>query len=190
MKGASLLVASVIASVVGMNTCYGRQKNDAAKAAENYGNTLNIGLGIGYYGFLGQSVPFIFANYEFDVTNNFTLAPSVGFASYRSSYNVISSSYYYRQTVIPVGVKGTYYCDKLLGAGPDWDFYGALSLGYNYTHIVWDNSYNGTLSKSRKAYPLYWDLHIGAEYHLSNRAGIFLDLSTGVSTLGLALHHL
>jgi hypothetical protein len=31
-------------------------------------------------------------------------------------------------------------------------------------------------------------LHVGAEYHLSRKVGLFLDLSTGVSTLGLAFH--
>jgi hypothetical protein len=35
---------------------------------------------------------------------------------------------------------------------------------------------------------LFLDLHLGAEYHLNNRVGLFLDLSTGVSTIGLAIH--
>ena len=46
--------------------------------AEKYGKTLNLGAGIGYYGYLGQSLPVGMLNFEFDVARNFTLAPFVG----------------------------------------------------------------------------------------------------------------
>lgn len=42
--------------------------------------------------------------------------------------------------------------------------------------------------KDRHAGALYLDGHIGAEYHISQKIGIFLDLSSGVSTFGLAIH--
>jgi hypothetical protein len=157
---------------------------------ENYGNTLNLGVGIAYYGYLGGDVPIIFANYEFNVARSFTLAPFIGFSSYRSynDYHYNGYNYYYHETIIPVGVKGTYYFDKLLGAGPKWDFYLAASLGFVYDNIVWDNGYNGDRNLSRRASPLYLDGHIGAEYHCNKKIGIFLDLSTGVSTIGIAIH--
>jgi len=40
----------------------------------------------------------------------------------------------------------------------------------------------------RDASPLFLDLHIGTEYHFNSKLGIFFDLSTGVSTVGLAIH--
>src|ERR1700760_1312258 len=52
---------------------------------EEYGHTLNLGLGVGYYSYIGYSVPFLFANYEFNVARSFTLAPFLGFGSYRSA---------------------------------------------------------------------------------------------------------
>ena len=161
------------------------------QSSENYGNTLNLGLGIGYYGYLGQSVPFIFANYEFKVAKNFTVAPFIGFGSYRSAndYAFGSSAYYYHETVIPIGAKGSYYFDELLGLDPNWDIYAAGSLGFTYSHVTWDNGYTGNTSDAHTASPLYIDLHVGAEYHFNNRLGIYLDLSTGVSTIGLAIHH-
>jgi hypothetical protein len=86
----------------------------------NYGHTLNLGLGIGgyscYYGYIGHTLPVFNINYEFDVANNFTLAPFVSFYSFRNS------KYYYNETVLPIGVKGTYYFDQLLNANSDWDF--------------------------------------------------------------------
>jgi len=153
--------------------------------SERYGNTLNLGLGIGgysgYYGYIGRSLPVFHINYELGVANNFTLAPFVTFLTYHDDY------YGYRETIIPLGVKGTYYFDQLLNASPDWDFYLAGSLGFVVDNIAWDNS-NGNRTYYHSASPLFLDAHVGAEYHLNSKLGIFLDISSGVSTIGLAFH--
>ena len=153
-------------------------------SAGGYGNTLNLGLGIGgysgYYGYVGRSLPVFNINYEFDVAKNFTLAPFITFYSYRNN------KYYYRETVIPIGVKGSYYFDDAFDAGSDWDFYLAGSLGFSIVNTRWDNYDRDYYDGYRKVDPLFLDLHVGAEYHLSSKVGLFLDLSTGVSTLGLS----
>ena len=167
------------------------QVQPQAPAYENYGHTLNIGVGPGYFGYLGESVPFIFFNYEIQVVHNFTLAPFIGFASYQSNpnYNYDGQYYYYRETVVPVGVKGTYYFDRLLNLNRRWDVYVAASLGFNYYDVVWQNGYYGNTNESVTPSHLYLDAHIGGEYHMTRHVGLFLDLSTGVSTIGLAFHH-
>jgi hypothetical protein len=151
--------------------------------SERYGHTLNLGLGVGgyagYYGYVNQSVPVFHINYEFDVAQSFTLAPFATFFSYHRNY--------YQETVIPIGVKGTYYFDQILGANQNWDFYLAGSLGFSLVHTSWDNGYYQD-NTYQAANPVFLDLHIGAEYHLSQKIGLFLDLSTGVSTIGLAFH--
>jgi hypothetical protein len=159
---------------------------------ESYGHTLNIGVGVGYYSYIGYSVPFLGINYEIRAAKNFTLAPFIGYASYRSNdyYRYGGDKYYYHETVMPIGLKATYYFDQILGAGPNWDFYLAGSLGFNYHRVVWDDGYYGDKGISRDASPLYLDLHIGTEYHISHNLGLFLDVSTGISTIGLAVHHL
>ncbi len=161
--------------------------------AEKYGNTLNLGAGIGYYGYVGQPLPVGSINYEFDIAKNVTLAPFIGAFGYQQSYywgdkDTPYRNYYYRTIVIPVGVKGTYYFDQLFRANPKWDFYAAASAGFAFRHSEWENGYYGNRTVYRNASPLYLDAHIGAEYHMTNKAGIFLDLSTGVSTFGLAIH--
>ncbi len=161
-----------------------------AKASEDYGNTLNIGLGAGYYGYLqGHSAPFIFANYEFDISRGFTLAPFLGLSSSKGSDVHRSGSYFnYHESVLPVGVKGTYYFDELLGLNKKWDVYAALSLGLVYDVVDWsESSGSGTTSTSTSG-RFDAELHIGGEYHFNNRLGLFLDFSTGVSTLGVAVH--
>ncbi len=154
--------------------------------AESFGNTLNLGIGVGYYGYLGSSTPVLHADYEFNVARNFTLAPFVTVFSYVRYPN---KDYYYRQTVIPFGLKGTYYFDQILNAGPKWDFYLGASLGVAIRKTVWETGYpGGSVAYSPGWGPLYLDGHIGAEYHLNQGLGLFLDVSTGISTFGLAIH--
>lgn len=162
-------------------------------ASEKYGNTLNIGLGVGYYGYIGHSIPAIHANYEFDVAKNFTLAPFITAYTYQNHYywgnpNYPYRNYSYRETVIPLGVKGSYYFDGILKAGQKWDFYLAASLGFTIRKTTWDDDYYGDKYAYQNRSPLYLDGHIGAEYHLNQKTGLFLDLSSGVSTGGLAIH--
>lgn len=151
---------------------------------EKHGKTLNLGLGIGgysgYYGYLGRSLPVFHIDYEFDVAKNFTLAPFISFYSYRDQY--------YRETVVPVGIKGTYYFDQILNANPKWDFYLAGSLGFGIVSSTWNSDYYGPRDYYHNARPLFLDAHIGAQYNFNNHLGAFLDISTGVSTIGLAIH--
>jgi hypothetical protein len=165
---------------------------------EKFGNTLNLGAGIGYYGSVGRTLPVGMLNYEFDVARNFTLAPFVGFYSYQSNYywGNPNKPYYdesyrlysYRVTAVPVGAKGTYYFDQLFRANPKWDFYAAGSVGFVFRSVTWENGYYGDRYVHKSASPLYLDAHVGAEYHMTEKAGMFLDLSTGVSTFGFAIH--
>jgi hypothetical protein len=152
--------------------------------AERHGGTLNLGLGIGgysgYYGYIGHTLPVLNVNYEFGVARNFTLAPFLTLYSYSDGN--------YRSLVTPIGVKGSLYLDQLLHAGSRWDFYIAGSLGFALVSTTWDANYNGDRTYYNSADPLYLDLHLGTEYHLSNHVGAFLDLSTGVSTIGIAIH--
>ncbi|MEI7597059.1 MAG: hypothetical protein WCK02_15030 [Bacteroidota bacterium] len=167
------------------------------KTSERYGKTINLGVGIGgysgYYGYRGSSMPVLHFDYEFDVANSFTLAPFVSFYSYSNEYywgskNHPYKNYYYHETDIPIGVKGTYYFDQLLNANSKWDFYLAGSLGFVVVNSYWDNDYYGDKEYYKTRNPLFIDLHIGTEYHFNNHLGMFLDLSSGVSTIGLAIH--
>jgi hypothetical protein len=165
-----------------------------ASSNEKFGKALNLGLGIGYYGYLGGSTPVFHLNYEFDVAKDFTVAPFVTFFSYSRSYywggnkNFPSRYYSYRETVIPIGAKGTYYFDDLLDAGAKWDFYLAGSLGFAIVNSSWENGYEGDQNVYHRSSALYLDFHIGTEYHFNNRIGAFLDFSTGISTIGIAIH--
>ena len=141
---------------------------------EKYGNTLNLGAGLGYYGYVGHFTPYGTLNYEVDILKNFTLAPFLGIYSFENHY-------YWGKPDKP-------YFDQLIKLPSKWDLYVAASVGFVYKSVVWDSDYNGEKNIYRNTSPLYLDAHIGAEYHLNQKAGLFLDLSTGVSTFGLAIH--
>lgn len=168
------------------------QTEDDYFDGEHFGHVVNIGVGSGYFGALFVPSVYFTANYEFDVFRNFTLAPFVGFSHYRSDpYPWGSMSYYYRTTIVPVGGKATYYFDELLNASGKWDFYAAASVAYAFMHREWDYGYPATaghLPGYRS--PQVLQVHLGTEYHLSRRAGIFIDVSTGASLLGFAIHGL
>ena len=148
--------------------------------SEKHGGTLNLGLGIGGYGYYQHSSPIFNVNYEFGLARNFTLAPFATIYSYADAN--------YRETVIPIGVKGTIYLDRLLRAGSNWDFYTAGSLGFSLVTTTWDANYPGDRNYYNQSGPLYLDFHLGTEYHISRNLGVFLDLSTAVSTIGIAIH--
>jgi len=158
---------------------------------EKFGPTLNLGVGIGYYGYYGRPAPALMASVELDIARNITLAPFIGFYTYSSNYywgnpNYPYRYYSYRETVVPVGVKGAYYFDQLFQAGPKWDFYAAASLGFAFHSIYWDNGYYGERDVVGIASPLYGTAHIGSRFNISPNFGLYLDLSTGISTFGLS----
>lgn len=165
----------------------------SSNTSEKYGTTLNLGIGLGYYSYARSAMPVLHANLELDVAKNFTLAPFISYYSYQNyNYwggpNYPYKNYNYRETIIPIGVKASYYFDQLLHANSNWDFYLAGSLGFAIRSITWEDGYYGQKHVANGSSPLYIDIHIGTEYHVSNKVGLFLDLSSGVSTLGLGIH--
>lgn len=161
---------------------------------EQYGKTLNLGVGIGgrsgYYSYVGRSIPVFALNYELNVAKDFTLAPFISFYSYSNDFSGNGNNYVYRETVVPIGVKGFYYFDDILNASNKWDFYLAGSLGFSIVSSSWDAGYAGNRNYYGSPSTLFLDIHIGTEYHFNSRIGAFLDLSTGVSTIGLSIHSL
>lgn len=173
MKKSILLIWAIILIAASVNA-------QRSGSSEKYGNTLNLGLGIGYYGYVNDNVPVVHLNYEFDVAKDFTLAPFITLYSYQHKE--------YRQTVIPIGMKGSYYFDQILAADAKWDFYLAGSLGFVVRNTRWNDGNDRKFEYRDGAGRVYLDLHIGTEYHFNNKIGAFLDLSTGVSTIGISIH--
>lgn len=150
---------------------------------EKYGNTLNIGVGtgIGNYGYAFYATPAFHLNYEIDIARTLTVAPFVTLYQYGNGS--------YHETVIPFGLKASCYFDRILKAHSKWDFYLAGSLGMATRKITWEKGFGPEANTNYGPGALYLVLSIGTEYHLSKKLGAFIDLSDGISTIGLSIHH-
>jgi hypothetical protein len=160
---------------------------------ENFGHTLNVTGGSSYYRYVGYAVAVGSIDYEFQIDRNLTLAPFLAMYSYSGShYWSADKSHYqyysYQETVVPFGCKVTYYFDELLHASSRWDFYAGGSLGIIYRRTVWPSTYAGDKQIYPGTGPMYMNLHVGTEFHVSSHFGLVLDLSTGMSTAGIAWH--
>lgn len=163
---------------------------------ESYGKTLNLGLGVaghsGYYKYAGKSIPVFNINYEFDVAKNFTLAPTASIYTFRDQYywgnaNNPDRYYKYSEVVIPIGVKGYYYFDDVININSDWDIYGGASIGIALVNSSWESGYLGDKNYYHGNNNVFFDLHLGAAYHFSEKFGAYLDLSSGFSTVGIEI---
>ncbi|MEH0157139.1 hypothetical protein V6R21_23660 [Limibacter armeniacum] len=186
-----LKVTLVMLCMVFMTSTFAQSRRSSGGAPSSYGNTLNIGLGLGY------GVPLL-VNYEFDVAKDFTLAPFIGYHRYREYWGRYNA--YYIENIVPIGAKGTYYLDDVFGlTNPKWDLYGAASLGFNIysyrwkdaTPDGWDDSWDAASETSA----LFLTVHAGAQYHFNSKLGVFLDLAGGLAgpstvmpTVGLAIN--
>jgi hypothetical protein len=186
-----LFISTLFLSVMNFNAS---AQKYGTETPEKFGRTLNVGAGIGYDGYNGyggRPWSAISLNYEIDVARNITLAPLIGFSTYSNRYYWGNSHYpyqyySYRETNIILGVKGLYYFDELFHAGPKWDFYAGASIGFNYHTTTWDYAYYGDQYIVYQSSPLYLAGHIGARFHITQKVGLFLDLSSAFSTFGVS----
>ncbi len=150
---------------------------------EKYGNTFNIGAGygIGNYGYAFYGTPALHLNYEIDIARTLTVAPFVTLYQYRNGR--------YHETVTPIGLKASCYFDRILKAHSKWDFYLAGSLGVAIRNISWENGFGPDANTIYGPGALYLVLSVGTEYHINKKLGAFVDLSDGISTIGLSIHH-
>ncbi|GAA4821341.1 hypothetical protein [Algivirga pacifica] len=122
---------------------------------------LNIGAGLGYYSGIPLSL-----DYEFGVSRDITIAPTLGLGLGYGGFSV--------------GAKGRFYFDDIFQMDRAFDLYGGVSLG-----VVPGQEYYGG-ETARRGY-FYTDLHVGARYHLTPRFGMFLDVALSSASLGASI---
>ena len=188
-----IMLASVI--IIGSALPAQSQNNETQPSVyhEQFGNTLNLGIGMGYFSYIGYAVTAFHADYELSVSRNFTLAPFIDMYTvsdqvYWGDPHNSFRYYHYREMAFPIGVKGTYYLDRFLNLNRNWDLYLGASLGVTFRTFSWQDGDNAQSSINEGSGPLFLELHAGGEYHATRRLGIFVDLSTRISTIGLSIH--
>ncbi len=120
-----------------------------------------------------RQISIFHANFEFDAGRNFTLAPFISF------YNFTN--------FIPIGVKGSYYFDEALNLNREWDMYVGVSAAMGIVSDNWNNQFYRDLYRFRGPNQLNFDAHLGIEYQVTPRLGIYADLAGNSQSIGLVL---
>ncbi|RUA10108.1 MAG: hypothetical protein DSY82_05260 [Flavobacteriia bacterium] len=123
-------------------------------AQENYGEALNAFVKFGSNSRIG-------ANYEIQISKNFTVAPQV----------VIPFDFGY----FVLGARADYYFDSLFKLPTAWDIYAGVDTG-----IIVNGGDSFDLN-----------LHVGAEYKFTENWGILGEIGGGTSStggIGVAYH--
>ncbi len=133
---------------------------------------INLGIGVGGYGYYTGGGIGLNASADFGVAKNITVGGVVGYKSYGSvaSYNYHS---------FDIGARGSYHFNELLNLSTDKaDLYAGIGLSY------YSFSYGGYLDNYGS---VYLPIHLGGRYFFSEKLGGFAELGSSLATLKLGL---
>jgi hypothetical protein len=131
-------------------------------------NFLDPGVGLGTY---YKGLPFG-VSFEHGFTDKISAGVFVNYSSY--SYADIG----YKLNIVYFGVRGSYHFAELFNVtNPKFDPYGGVSLGY------YNASFNGTDIESPYSSTVFFGVHAGVRYLLSDNVGVFGEVGYGVSAL-------
>lgn len=172
-----------------------------------YTKRLNVGFGYNYY----AGIPFI-VNYELSNRTlgmqedpleqyqlGLTFAPQFGFYRYTDWYPSplrSFSNYNYSVNNLFFGVKTHFYFDRVLKMPEALDLYFAMAPQIMIRRVTWDydagipdiyKPNNRWLANRRGVNAFVLPIHIGAEYKLSKKFGVWGDIGTMMSTVGLSV---
>ncbi len=153
---------------IALAICLSLIQTTSAQERELHGSALNLGVGIG-----ARQAAVYHINYEFDVVPSFTIAPSASFYGYTK--------------FVPIGVKGSFYFDDVLNLDREWDLYVGATAAMGIVSDEWNNQAYRDMYRFRGANNLFFDVHLGAEYQVTPRAGMFIDLASNAATIGIVL---
>ncbi len=127
-------------------------------AQDNYGNVLNTFVRFG-------SNSSIAANYEFQVAQDITLAPT-------------ARIWFSGKNTFALGGRGDYYFDRLMGLASPWDIWAGVDAGLVVSGDSNKDDFN-------------LNLHAGVEYKFSDMLGVIFEFgggSTSSGGIGLGFH--
>lgn len=165
MKKLHFAIALVIALLAGTQSF-------AQLAIDKGTKFINLGIGVGGYGYYTGGGIGLNASADFGVYKNITVGGVVGYKSYGSvgAYNYHS---------FDIGARGSYHFNELLSLSTDKaDLYAGIGLSY------YSFSYGGYLDNYGS---VYLPIHLGGRYFFSEKLGGFAELGSSLATLKLGL---
>ncbi|MFD2573738.1 hypothetical protein ACFSUS_24070 [Spirosoma soli] len=136
---------------------------------------LNLGIGVGGYGYFSGSGIGLNAGLDAGIIKNVTVGGLVGYRSYGSGVNSFD-----------LGVRGSYHFNELLQLGTDKaDLYAGVGL--SYYRISYGDYYAGIPGFSNSYNTVYFLGHIGGRYFFTDKIGGFAELGSSLATLKLGV---
>lgn len=133
---------------------------------------VNLGIGVGGYGFYTGGGIGLNAAIDIGVAKNITAGAVAGYKSYGSvgSYNYNS---------FDIGARGSYHFNELLKLSTDKaDLYAGIGLSY------YSFSYGGFLDNYSQ---IYFPIHLGGRYFFTEKLGGFAELGSSLATVKVGL---
>ncbi|AZQ61841.1 hypothetical protein EI427_06195 [Flammeovirga pectinis] len=151
-------------------------KKRSSSGAGNYSGVHNLNVGLASYWNHGGTG--IQVDYEFHLAKDFTVAPSLSYASHiHQNHNNDD----WRHSTIGLGARFRWYADRVLNiTHPKWDVFASGDIGFainSYKYVGNGNhseDYNGSTSS-----PLWIGLGIGGKYHFNDKIGLQVILGSG-----------
>lgn len=133
---------------------------------------INLGIGVGGYGYFNGSGVGLNAGADFGVYKNITAGGVIGYRGYGDG---VSS--------FDLGARGSYHFNELLSLSTDKaDLYAGIGL--SYYRLSYGNGYYYNLGSYST---VYVPIHIGGRYMFSNNIGGFAELGSSLATLKLGV---
>ncbi|GAB3899640.1 hypothetical protein [Spirosoma agri] len=168
MKKIHFSVLFVIALLVGTQSF-------AQMAIDKGTKFVNLGIGVGGYGYFNGSGLGLNAGLDVGVTKNITVGGVLGYRSYGSGVNSFDA-----------GVRGSYHFNELLQLATDKaDLYAGI--GVSFYRLSYGDYYANIPGFSNSYTTAYVPIHIGGRYFFSENVGGFAELGSSLATLKLGV---
>jgi hypothetical protein len=147
----------------------------AQLAVDKGSKFVNLGIGIGGYGYFNGSGLGLNAAFDLGVAKNITVGGVAGFRSYGSGV-----------TSFDIGARGSYHFNELLKLGTDKaDLYAGIGL--SYYSLSYGDTYLRSLGVDNTYSTVYVPIHIGGRYFFTENLGGFAELGSSLATLKLGV---
>ncbi|MGF7216648.1 hypothetical protein GGR92_002815 [Spirosoma lacussanchae] len=168
MKKFNLLMLLVIGLLAGTQSY-------AQMAIDKGTKFVNLGIGVGGYGYFNGSGIGLNAGLDVGIMKNITVGGVLGYRSYGSGVNSFD-----------IGARGSYHFNELLSLSTDKaDLYAGLGL--SFYRLSYGDTYLRSVGIDPTYTTVYVPIHIGGRYFFTESLGGFAELGSSLATLKLGV---
>lgn len=136
---------------------------------------VNLGIGIGGYGYFNGSGLGLNAAADFGVAKNITVGGVIGYRGYGDGVNSFD-----------IGARGSYHFNELLKLATDKaDLYAGV--GISYYSLSYGDAYLRAVGIDDTYSTVYVPIHVGGRYFFTESLGGFAELGSSLATIKIGL---